>query len=130
MQIVLILLRIQHMHVSSLAQCGGIHEEMEGMILSPGFPGNYPSNSDCTWRVYLPVGYGRLSSYFLSFLVFLNCPKSHVTRLPVLIRLGYVFLTIGRLVASVLVRLVWAGAEYMISLDFLAQGILTSDPVY
>ncbi|KAG7252752.1 hypothetical protein CRUP_004280, partial [Coryphaenoides rupestris] len=37
-----------------IAQCGGIREEMEGMILSPGFPGNYPSNSDCTWRVYLP----------------------------------------------------------------------------
>lgn len=42
-----------------LAQCGGIREEMEGMILSPGFPGNYPSNSDCTWRIYLPVGYGE-----------------------------------------------------------------------
>lgn len=41
------------------AQCGGIGEEMEGMILSPGFPGNYPSNSDCTWRIYLPVGYGE-----------------------------------------------------------------------
>lgn len=41
------------------AQCGGIREEMEGMILSPGFPGNYPSNGDCTWRIYLPVGYGE-----------------------------------------------------------------------
>uniref|UniRef100_A0A8C5AFZ7 CUB and Sushi multiple domains 2 n=1 Tax=Gadus morhua TaxID=8049 RepID=A0A8C5AFZ7_GADMO len=49
-----------------IAQCGGIHEEMEGMILSPGFPGNYPSNSDCTWRVYLPVGYGA-HIQFLNF---------------------------------------------------------------
>uniref|UniRef100_A0A3P8W543 CUB and Sushi multiple domains 2 n=1 Tax=Cynoglossus semilaevis TaxID=244447 RepID=A0A3P8W543_CYNSE len=49
-----------------IAQCGGIHEEMEGMILSPGFPGNYPSNSDCTWRIYLPVGYGA-HVQFLNF---------------------------------------------------------------
>uniref|UniRef100_A0A8C6L3G6 CUB and Sushi multiple domains 2 n=1 Tax=Nothobranchius furzeri TaxID=105023 RepID=A0A8C6L3G6_NOTFU len=49
-----------------IAQCGGIREEMEGMILSPGFPGNYPSNSDCTWRIYLPVGYGA-HVQFLNF---------------------------------------------------------------
>uniref|UniRef100_A0A8K9V7L3 CUB and Sushi multiple domains 2 n=1 Tax=Oncorhynchus mykiss TaxID=8022 RepID=A0A8K9V7L3_ONCMY len=49
-----------------IAQCGGIQEEMEGMILSPGFPGNYPSNSDCTWRIYLPVGYGA-HVQFLNF---------------------------------------------------------------
>ncbi|KAJ8334650.1 hypothetical protein SKAU_G00402890, partial [Synaphobranchus kaupii] len=49
-----------------IAQCGGVREEMEGMILSPGFPGNYPSNSDCTWRIYLPVGYGA-HVQFLNF---------------------------------------------------------------
>uniref|UniRef100_A0A3B4AL78 Uncharacterized protein n=1 Tax=Periophthalmus magnuspinnatus TaxID=409849 RepID=A0A3B4AL78_9GOBI len=49
-----------------IAQCGGIREEMEGMILSPGFPGNYPSNSDCTWRIYLPVGFGA-HIQFLNF---------------------------------------------------------------
>ncbi|MEQ2286709.1 CUB and sushi domain-containing protein 2, partial [Ameca splendens] len=49
-----------------IAQCGGIREEMEGMILSPGFPGNYPSNSDCTWRIYLPVSYGA-HIQFLNF---------------------------------------------------------------
>ncbi|KAB5530866.1 hypothetical protein PHYPO_G00134270 [Pangasianodon hypophthalmus] len=49
-----------------IAQCGGIREEMEGTILSPGFPGNYPSNSDCTWRIYLPVGYGA-HMQFLNF---------------------------------------------------------------
>uniref|UniRef100_A0AAR2L905 CUB and Sushi multiple domains 2 n=1 Tax=Pygocentrus nattereri TaxID=42514 RepID=A0AAR2L905_PYGNA len=49
-----------------IAQCGGIREEMEGTILSPGFPGNYPSNSDCTWRIYLPVGYGA-HIQFLNF---------------------------------------------------------------
>uniref|UniRef100_A0A672MWW3 CUB and Sushi multiple domains 2 n=1 Tax=Sinocyclocheilus grahami TaxID=75366 RepID=A0A672MWW3_SINGR len=49
-----------------IAQCGGIREVMEGTILSPGFPGNYPSNSDCTWRIYLPVGYGA-HVQFLNF---------------------------------------------------------------
>uniref|UniRef100_A0A4W5R0B8 CUB and Sushi multiple domains 2 n=1 Tax=Hucho hucho TaxID=62062 RepID=A0A4W5R0B8_9TELE len=49
-----------------IAQCGGIQGEMEGMILSPGFPGNYPSNSDCTWRIYLAVGYGA-HVQFLNF---------------------------------------------------------------
>ncbi|XP_016400283.1 CUB and sushi domain-containing protein 1-like, partial [Sinocyclocheilus rhinocerous] len=49
-----------------IAQCGGIREEMEGTILSPGFPGNYPSNGDCTWRIYLPVGYGA-HVQFLNF---------------------------------------------------------------
>ncbi|XP_051775015.1 CUB and sushi domain-containing protein 1 [Erpetoichthys calabaricus] len=41
-----------------IAQCGGTTEELEGVILSPGFPGNYPSNSDCSWRISLPVGFG------------------------------------------------------------------------
>ncbi|XP_036397589.1 CUB and sushi domain-containing protein 1-like [Megalops cyprinoides] len=49
-----------------IAECGGIREEMEGWILSPGFPGNYPSNSDCTWSIYLPVGYGA-HLHFLNF---------------------------------------------------------------
>lgn len=41
------------------AQCGGAVEEMEGVILSPGFPGNYPSNMDCSWKIALPVGFGK-----------------------------------------------------------------------
>ena len=32
---------------------------MEGVILSPGFPGNYPSNMDCSWKIALPVGFGK-----------------------------------------------------------------------
>uniref|UniRef100_A0AAY4DQL8 CUB and Sushi multiple domains 2 n=1 Tax=Denticeps clupeoides TaxID=299321 RepID=A0AAY4DQL8_9TELE len=49
-----------------IARCGGIREEMEGTVLSPGFPGNYPSNGDCTWRIYLPVGFGA-HIQFLNF---------------------------------------------------------------
>ncbi|XP_027528819.1 CUB and sushi domain-containing protein 2-like, partial [Neopelma chrysocephalum] len=39
---------------------------MEGVLLSPGFPGNYPSNLDCTWRILLPVGFGA-HIQFLNF---------------------------------------------------------------
>ncbi|XP_048681763.2 CUB and sushi domain-containing protein 2 isoform X3 [Caretta caretta] len=49
-----------------IAQCGGTTEEMEGVILSPGFPGNYPSNMDCSWRISLPVGFGA-HIQFLNF---------------------------------------------------------------
>nr|XP_032815088.1 CUB and sushi domain-containing protein 3-like isoform X2 [Petromyzon marinus] len=41
-----------------IAQCGGTLTGMGGVILSPGFPGNYPSNQDCVWRIKLPVGFG------------------------------------------------------------------------
>ncbi|XP_060061806.1 CUB and sushi domain-containing protein 2 isoform X4 [Erinaceus europaeus] len=49
-----------------IAQCGGAVEEMEGVILSPGFPGNYPSNMDCSWKIVLPVGFGA-HIQFLNF---------------------------------------------------------------
>lgn len=41
------------------ARCGGVLTEMSGVILSPGFPGNYPGNLDCTWQITLPTGYGK-----------------------------------------------------------------------
>ncbi|XP_063755390.1 CUB and sushi domain-containing protein 3 [Eleginops maclovinus] len=49
-----------------LAQCGGSMKDVSGVILSPGFPGNYPSGLDCTWSVNLPVGFG-IHLQFLNF---------------------------------------------------------------
>uniref|UniRef100_A0AAQ4P1M7 CUB and Sushi multiple domains 3a n=1 Tax=Gasterosteus aculeatus aculeatus TaxID=481459 RepID=A0AAQ4P1M7_GASAC len=49
-----------------LAQCGGSMTDVSGVILSPGFPGNYPSGLDCTWTVNLPVGFG-IHLQFLNF---------------------------------------------------------------
>uniref|UniRef100_A0A8C2EC16 CUB and Sushi multiple domains 3 n=1 Tax=Cyprinus carpio TaxID=7962 RepID=A0A8C2EC16_CYPCA len=49
-----------------LAQCGGAMTDVSGVILSPGFPGNYPSGLDCTWTVTLPIGFG-IHVQFLNF---------------------------------------------------------------
>uniref|UniRef100_A0A8C7D526 CUB and Sushi multiple domains 3 n=1 Tax=Oncorhynchus kisutch TaxID=8019 RepID=A0A8C7D526_ONCKI len=49
-----------------LAQCGGSMTDVSGVILSPGFPGNYPSGLDCTWTVILPTGFG-IHLQFLNF---------------------------------------------------------------
>ncbi|XP_037683717.1 CUB and sushi domain-containing protein 2 isoform X4 [Choloepus didactylus] len=54
-----------------IAQCGGAVEELEGVILSPGFPGNYPSNMDCSWKIALPVGFGA----YIQFLNFSTEPN-------------------------------------------------------
>ncbi|XP_031134127.1 CUB and sushi domain-containing protein 3-like isoform X1 [Sander lucioperca] len=49
-----------------LAQCGGSMTDFSGVILSPGFPGNYQSSLDCSWRVQLPIGFG-IHMQFLNF---------------------------------------------------------------
>lgn len=56
--------------VDFTAQCGGTAEEMEGVLLSPGFPGNYPSNLDCTWKILLPVGFGEWALVWAGYVQF------------------------------------------------------------
>ncbi|PWA15041.1 hypothetical protein CCH79_00008738 [Gambusia affinis] len=53
-------------HLEYTAQCGGSMKDVSGVILSPGYPGNYPSGLDCTWSVNLPVGFG-IHLQFLNF---------------------------------------------------------------
>lgn len=52
---------------SPSAQCGGSMTDFSGVILSPGFPGNYQSSLDCSWRVQLPIGFGLSSSSICPF---------------------------------------------------------------
>ncbi|XP_054557111.1 CUB and sushi domain-containing protein 1 [Talpa occidentalis] len=49
-----------------IATCGGTLSSMGGVVLSPGFPGAYPNNLHCTWKIVLPVGYGA-HIQFLNF---------------------------------------------------------------
>ncbi|KTG40098.1 hypothetical protein cypCar_00017639, partial [Cyprinus carpio] len=56
-------------HLEYTAECGGFLSDLNGVILSPGFPGNYPSGLDCNWTVKLPVGFGLyliVQMYFIS----------------------------------------------------------------
>lgn len=36
--------------------CGGNYYTSAGVIKSPGYPDEYPSNKDCTWIITVPPG--------------------------------------------------------------------------
>ncbi|KAG8434075.1 hypothetical protein GDO86_012447, partial [Hymenochirus boettgeri] len=40
----------------SSVQCGGAYYVSGKTFTSPGYPGNYPPNMDCTWTITAPVG--------------------------------------------------------------------------
>lgn len=56
----------------SLAPCGGQYSGLEGVVLSPGYPGNYSSARTCLYSVVVPKDYGkpRKSKALLFLLVF------------------------------------------------------------
>lgn len=50
--------------------------DFSGVILSPGFPGNYPSSLDCTWTIKLPIGFGIYKN-IKEVLFFVNASLMH-----------------------------------------------------
>ncbi|KAI1888819.1 hypothetical protein AGOR_G00172680 [Albula goreensis] len=47
--------------------CGGVIHADSGTIKSPGYPQNFPSNSECTWRVIAHEGYHLEMSFNTDF---------------------------------------------------------------
>lgn len=41
------------------APCGGQYSGLEGVVLSPGYPGNYSSARTCLYAVVVPKDYGK-----------------------------------------------------------------------
>ena len=57
-----------HFYVSP-APCGGQYTGLEGVVLSPGYPGNYSRPQTCLYSVVVPKDYGeKFSSPFISFI--------------------------------------------------------------
>lgn len=50
----------------SPAPCGGQYSGLEGVVLSPGYPGNYSSARTCLYSVVVPKDYGKLRKNTLS----------------------------------------------------------------
>lgn len=43
----------------SIAPCGGQYSGLEGVVLSPGYPGNYSRARTCLYSVVVPKDYGK-----------------------------------------------------------------------
>lgn len=48
----------------SPAPCGGQYSGLEGVVLSPGYPGNYSTSRTCLYSVLVPKDYGELRKSF------------------------------------------------------------------
>ena len=42
--------------------CSGHFTGPQGIIQSPGYPGNYPNDANCTWTIELPPGVAKTIS--------------------------------------------------------------------
>jgi hypothetical protein len=58
--------------------------DFSGVILSPGFPGNYPSSLDCTWTIKLPIGFG-MYKYMEDIPLFINALLRRCNIGPILV---------------------------------------------
>lgn len=94
------------------AQCGGSLTEFSGVILSPGFPGNYPSGLDCNWTVKLPIGFGGYSSKHLE--VFLRSAVTLFRQLGCLVSRFCLSLNCINLCVTVITLLVFAQFQHAI----------------
>lgn len=71
----------------SLAPCGGQYSGLEGVVLSPGYPGNYSRARTCLYSVVVPKDYGKpiqstglrglLPSFMLLCIQFLTIPSGN-----------------------------------------------------
>lgn len=50
------------------SECGGILTTPSGIITSPGYPGVFPLNLDCGWKIVQPEG-TRINMTFSNFIL-------------------------------------------------------------
>ena len=43
--------------MSCLLACGGVYNTTSGSITSPNYPGTYPNNAKCQYKITVPLGY-------------------------------------------------------------------------